>query len=106
MERLVREQVPLNICLSSNLALLYRDPSQHPLRRLLDAGAAVTLNRDDPTFLGSLTLTEELRRAAEFAAMTREELVGCQETAARAAFCSAETRARLLKTLADFRRTM
>ena len=73
--RLVREQVPLNICLTSNLALLYRHPGEHPLRRLLDAGAAVTLSRDDPTFLGGLTLTEELRRAAEFAHMSREELI-------------------------------
>ena len=40
--RLVREQVPLNICLTSNLALLYRIRGEHPLRRLLDAGAAVT----------------------------------------------------------------
>ena len=106
VERLVRQQIPLNVCLSSNLALLYRDPARHPLRRLLDAGAAVTLNRDDPTFLGDLTLTEELRRAADFAAMTREELIRCQETAARAAFCDEATRARLLRALTAFRQTL
>ena len=37
--RLVRERVPLNICLTSNLTLLYRRREDHPLRRLLDAGA-------------------------------------------------------------------
>ena len=46
------------------------------------------------------------KRSADRSALVLEELVGCQETAARAAFCSAETRARLLKTLADFCRTM
>ena len=35
--RLVRDQVPLNICLTSNLTLLYRRPEEHPLRQLLDA---------------------------------------------------------------------
>lgn len=50
--RLVRERVPLNICLTSNLTLLYRRREDHPLRRLLDAGAVVTLSRDDPAFLG------------------------------------------------------
>lgn len=106
LARLVTERVPLNVCLTSNLALLYRDPAEHPLRRLLDAGATVTLNRDDPTFLGSLTLTEELRRAAEFAGMTREALVECQMAAARAAFCSPAEREALVKILEEFRCTL
>ena len=105
VDRLVRERVPLNVCLTSNLTLLYQRPEDHPLRKLLDAGAAVTLNRDDPTFLGGLTLTEELRRAAEFASMTRAELLACQEAAVEAAFCGPETKAALRRALAEFSRT-
>ena len=105
VDRLVRERVPLNVCLTSNLTLLYQRPEDHPLRQLLDAGAAVTLNRDDPSFLGGLTLTEELRRAAEFASMTRAELLACQEAAVEAAFCSPETKAALRRALAEFSRT-
>ena len=97
---------PLNVCLSSNLALLYRDPAEHPLRRLLDAGVVVTLNRDDPTFLGGLTLTGELRRAAEFAGMSRKALAACQIAAARAAFCTPRERDALVNTLEEFRRTL
>lgn len=55
-------------------------------------GAAVTLSRDDPMFLGALTLTEELRRAAVFARMSEAELLRCQETAVDAAFCGEETK--------------
>lgn len=99
LERLAKERVPLNVCLTSNLELVYRKAEEHPLRRLLDAGAAVTLNRDDPTFLGGLTLTEELRRATEFAAMSPEELLECQRTAVNAAFCSSERKAELLQEL-------
>ena len=105
VDRLVRERVPLNVCLTSNLTLLYQRPEDHPLRQLLDAGAAVTLNRDDPSFLGGLTLTEELRRAAEFASMTRAELLACQEAAVEAAFCGPETKAALRRALAEFSRT-
>lgn len=104
--RLVEERVPLNVCLTSNLTLLYRNPAEHPLGRLLDAGAVVTLSRDDPMFLGGLTLTEELRRAAEFAGMSRETLVECQMAAARAAFCSSAERDVLLKTLEEFQCTL
>lgn len=102
LRRLAETKTPLNVCLTSNLTLLYRRPEDHPLRRLLDAGTAVTLNRDDPTFLDGLTLTEELRRAASFGAMTGEELLNCQRTAVRAAFCAEETKAALLAALADF----
>ena len=49
-----------------------------------------------------VTLTEELRRAASFGAMTGEELLTCQRTAVRAAFCAEETKAALLAALADF----
>lgn len=103
LRRLAGAQVPLNVCLTSNLTLLYRRPEDHPLRRLLDAGAAVTLSRDDPMFLGGLTLTEELERAASFARMTREELIACQEAAVSAAFCGEETRAALRAELETFR---
>ena len=106
LERLAAERVPLNVCLTSNLTLLYREAAEHPLKRLLDAGVVVTLNRDDPTFLGGLILTEELRRAAEFAGMSQAALVECQMAAARAAFCGPEERDALLRTLEAFSRTL
>lgn len=70
---------------------------------LLDVGAAVTLSRDDPMFLGALTLTEELRRAAVFARMSEAELLRCQETAVDAAFCGEETKTALRAVLEAFR---
>ena len=63
----------------------------------------MTLSRDDPMFLGALTLTEELRRAAVFARMSEAELLRCQETAVDAAFCSEETKTALRAALEAFR---
>jgi adenosine deaminase len=51
--RLVEEQVPLTVCPLSNVALrCVPDLAAHPLRRMLDAGLAVTVNSDDPAYFG------------------------------------------------------
>ncbi len=46
LERLAVQRVPLNVCLSSNLSLLYRDPRSIP-PAAAGCWAAVTLSRDD-----------------------------------------------------------
>ncbi|SFQ10284.1 adenosine deaminase [Oscillibacter sp. PC13] len=103
--RLVRERIPLNLCLTSNLTLLYRNPEEHPLRRLWDAGAVITLNRDDPTFLG-LTLTEELTRCARFAHLTIQDLLQAQYWAVDAAFCSDAEKQQLRSSLHAFAQSL
>lgn len=102
-ERLVREHVPLNVCLTSNLTLLYRNPTMHPLRQLWDAGVRITLNRDDPTFL-DLTLTEELARCMDFGHFSVEDLLRSQYYAVEAAFCDDETKIQLRAALDAFKK--
>ena len=51
--RLREEQVPLTVCPLSNVALRgVPDLAAHPLRRMLDAGLAATVNSDDPAYFG------------------------------------------------------
>ncbi|MFC5547890.1 adenosine deaminase [Massilia aerilata] len=51
--RLVREHMALTVCPLSNIKLRVFDVmGQHNLRRLLDAGLAVTVNSDDPAYFG------------------------------------------------------
>jgi adenosine deaminase len=51
--RLREEQVPLTVCPLSNVALrCVPDLAAHPLRRMLDAGLAATVNSDDPAYFG------------------------------------------------------
>ncbi|MGB9110601.1 MAG: adenosine deaminase [Telluria sp.] len=53
VERLVREQMALTVCPLSNIKLRVFDVmGEHNLRRLLDAGLAVTVNSDDPAYFG------------------------------------------------------
>jgi adenosine deaminase len=49
--RLARERIPLTMCPLSNLYLrVVKSLSEHPLKRLLDAGVPVTINSDDPAY--------------------------------------------------------
>lgn len=65
MERLARDQVPLEVCPTSNLGIgLYPELAAHPLPRLLAGGLAVSLASDDPPMF-STDLEEEFRRCAE-----------------------------------------
>jgi len=51
--RLAAEQIPLTMCPLSNRRLqVTPDLTQHPLKRLLDAGVVVTVNSDDPSYFG------------------------------------------------------
>jgi adenosine deaminase len=59
LERLAREQVCLDVCLTSNVYLrVVPSLEEHPLPRLLAAGIPVSLNTDDPLVFGSSLLGE------------------------------------------------
>lgn len=55
--RLAEAGIPLTMCPLSNLELqVTPDLSQHPLKRLLDAGLVVTVNSDDPAYFDGYLL--------------------------------------------------
>ena len=58
-------RVPLTMCPLSNLELqVTPDLSQHPLKKLLDAGLVVTVNSDDPAYFDGYLLDNYLAVAA------------------------------------------
>jgi adenosine deaminase len=66
VERLAADGVCLDVCPTSNLLLsVVPTLEEHPLRRLLDAGVACSINADDPLLFGPDLLPEyELCRSA------------------------------------------
>jgi adenosine deaminase len=61
MNRLRRNDIRLNICPSSNVALgVVRDLAHHPIRILVDNGIRATLNTDDLTIFGQSASQEYL----------------------------------------------
>jgi len=95
--------VALEVCPTSNLQSgVVRDPAQHPLRRLVEAGLAVTINTDDPAISGT-TLTDELALAHLALGLSLDQLRAATLDAARAAFLPPAERAALV---AQFRRLL
>jgi len=59
--RLAEDRIPLTMCPLSNLELqVTPDLSLHPLKKLLDAGLAVTVNSDDPAYFDGYLLDNYL----------------------------------------------
>jgi adenosine deaminase len=51
--RIVKSRIPLTVCPLSNVKLrVFQKLSDHNLKKLLAAGACVTVNSDDPAYFG------------------------------------------------------
>jgi aminodeoxyfutalosine deaminase len=99
---LLRERrIPLEVCLTSNLATgLLPRLEDHPLRHFMESGLIVTLNSDDPAMFGT-SLQGEFVLAAKHFGLSREEIVQLCENAIRATFLPANERQRLLQELSQ-----
>jgi adenosine deaminase len=86
VERLATLQIPLEICLSSNVATgAVPSLEAHPLRRLFDAGVPIVLNTDDPPMFQA-TLCGEYALAASRFGFNRSELASLAASGFRFAF--------------------
>ncbi|EAR52040.1 adenosine deaminase [Oceanicola granulosus HTCC2516] len=99
VDRLAEDGVTLEVCPGSNVFLQAVDSWQaHPIQRLRERGAKVTVSTDDPPFFKTDMVSEfdNLERTfgwgeEDFAEMGRNGL--------DAAFCDADTKARIAKKL-------
>ena len=88
MAHLREQDIPLEICISSNIVTgVVKSLDEHPVRRLYGAGVPITLNTDDPAMF-RCTLNGEYRLAMERFGFTEEELRGIAENAFRYGFIS------------------
>jgi adenosine deaminase/aminodeoxyfutalosine deaminase len=83
MRHLRERDIPLEICITSNLVTgVVKRIEEHPVRRLFDAGVPIVLNTDDPAMFGC-TLVGEYRLAAERFGFSEAELRGIAENGFR-----------------------
>lgn len=100
--RLRDEQVPLEVCPSSNVCLGFaRSIAEHPIQAMLDQHLNVSVNSDDPPMFDT-TLTEEWRRCGEAFAWTPEQILEIQLQTIRAAFAEPEAKAKWEADTRDF----
>ena len=97
--RLARDRMPLTVCPLSNLRLrVVDDLRQHPLKRLLDAGVAATVNSDDPTYFGGF-LNDNYRAVIDALALSEQDVYTLLRNGFEASFVAPAERDALLGRL-------
>ena len=97
LKEVVEKQIPLEVCVSGNVSSIDYNYAAHPIRELLAAGAKVTLNTDNMTFVKTDLDNEYAQLRALGVSM--EQLKHCAENSIDAAFCSEETKDMLRKKM-------
>lgn len=99
VEELATRQIPVEICLTSNLRTgCLTMLSDHPVRRYFDQGLMLTLNSDDPAMFGT-SLTREYELAQTEFAFTDEHLRELARNSFEASFLPAEKKVQFLNLL-------
>jgi len=74
MAKLRESNVPLEVCISSNVCTgVVTSLEEHPVRKLYDAGVPIVLNTDDPSFFRT-SLTREYEIARDLFGLPLKEL--------------------------------
>ncbi len=86
VDLLVKTQIPIEVCVISNLQTIATPPDEvHPIKKLLDAGVAVTINTDNRTVSGT-KLDREYEYIIENCGFTEADILKCQENARKSFF--------------------
>lgn len=102
IQRLVHERIPLTVCPLSNVRLRVFDSlERHPLKTMLDLGLCVTVNSDDPAYLGGY-LTENLLASQRALGLTRDDLYTLARHSFEASFLRPEEKQMLIGELNHF----
>ncbi len=92
VEHLVAEAIPLEVCPTSNIRTgVATSWQEHPVIELVERGARVTINSDDPTYF-ACSLAGDLRRVSE---LTDLDVERHTRYAIEAAFTDTDTKHRL-----------
>lgn len=99
---LLKKQIPLTMCPLSNLKLnVVKDLKHHPLKHLLECGLFVTVNSDDPAFLGGY-LVDNFIAIQKAQHLTKQEIFLLVKNAFVGSFLSHHDRQRYLNELDSF----
>ncbi len=96
IEELAYRQIPVEICVTSNLRTgCCKSANDHPVRSYFDQGLMVTLNTDDPALFGT-SLAREYQFAQDTFGFTDEHLRELARNSFEASFLPAEKKLELL----------
>jgi aminodeoxyfutalosine deaminase len=101
MEIMAEKQVPVEICITSNLRTgACADLQEHPVRKFFDNGLMITLNTDDPAMFQT-TLNREYEIARQEFNFSEEHLRELARNSIEASFLTVEKKLKFLSQI-DF----
>lgn len=101
MRVLSERQVPIEICMSSNVRTgCLDDLRRHPVRRYFEEGMMITINSDDPAMF-STSLEQEYRLCQDVFELSDEHIRELARNSFEASFLSAEQKVRFLRMVDD-----
>ena len=90
IQHLIKKNIPLELCPTSNfITQAIPHIKDHPIKKLMQAGIAVTINSDDPTLFGT-TLTQEYEICMNDLDMTLQDIKKTIITSLKHSFLSEE----------------
>jgi adenosine deaminase len=96
LRRLADQSIVCDVCPTSNVRLgIVRSIRDHPLQAMLECGVPVTVNADDPAFLGT-TVTEEYIRLQRAWCLTDADIAVLSCSGLHASGASTGTKRRIL----------
>jgi adenosine deaminase len=98
VDRLAEEGIVLEVCPGSNVALGLYPWRRHPIAELDRRGVKVTVSTDDPPFFHT-TMAREFDRLHDAFDWDEGQFARITKASLDAAFCNADTRARIAKRL-------
>ena len=101
VDEIAEQGIVLECCPGSNIALgIYKSWRQHPICDLFNRGVKVTISTDDPPFFAT-TMSNEYDRLAEAFDWDDGVFSRIAKTSIDAAFCDADTKAKIVKRLEE-----
>ncbi len=99
VEELAQRQIPVEICITSNLRTgVCKSLAEHPVREYFDHGVMINLNSDDPAMFGT-SLLNEYQIAQDNFGFTDEHLRELARNSFEASFLPAEKKLQFLNLL-------
>ena len=102
IKTLATEQVPLTVCPLSNVKLgVFRSLAEHNLKKLLDLGLCVTVNSDDPAYLGGY-IAENFQATQAELNLSRDDIHRLARNSFQASFLSPGEKRGFIQELDEF----
>ncbi|MBQ0026852.1 MAG: adenosine deaminase [Lachnospiraceae bacterium] len=96
---IVKKQIPLELCPTSNIkTAMFRHIDEWPLRKLMQAGAYITVNTDDPAIEGT-SIKNEFRKLIKFHGIGAAEVKTFLLNSVNASFASEEIKQKMQKKI-------